>query len=35
MTNAVEANTPEGEIRDALLRYFVSAAEDMLNTPGD
>lgn len=35
MTNAVEANTPEGETRDALLRYFNMAAEQMLNTPGD
>ncbi len=35
MTRAVESNAPEGEIRDALLRYFVSASEQMLNTPGD
>jgi len=32
MTSAVEANTPEGEIRDALLRYFDMAAEQMVNT---
>ena len=35
MTNAVEANTPEGEVRDALLRYFIMASEQMLNTPGE
>jgi hemoglobin len=35
MTSAVQAHTPEGEIRDALLRYFNMAAEQMLNTPGD
>jgi len=35
MTRAVEANTPEGEVRDALLRYFDMASEQMLNTPGD
>ena len=35
MTNAVEANTPEGEVRDALLHYFVMASEQMLNTTGD
>ncbi|HKY78274.1 MAG TPA: globin [Acidimicrobiia bacterium] len=35
MTNAVEANTPEGEVRDALLRYFVMASEQMINRPGD
>ena len=35
MTSAVEANTPEGEIRDALLRYFDMAAEQMVNHPGD
>lgn len=35
MTNAVEANTTEGEVREALLRYFVMASEQMLNTPGD
>jgi hemoglobin len=34
MVNAVEANTPEGEVRDALLRYFHMAAEQMLNSPG-
>jgi hemoglobin len=33
MTNAVEANTPEGEVRDALMRYFLMASEQMLNTP--
>ncbi len=32
MTNAVEAHTPEGEVRDALLRYFHMAAEQMVNT---
>jgi hemoglobin len=32
MRSAVEANTPEGEIRDALLRYFDMAAEQMVNT---
>ena len=35
MTNAVEANTEEGEIRDSLLRYFNMAAEQMVNRPGD
>ena len=35
MTNAVETNTPEGEVRDALLGYFVSASEQMLNTAGN
>ena len=35
MTNAVEANTEEGEVRNALLRYFDMASEQMLNTPGD
>lgn len=35
MTKAVEANTTEGDVRDALLRYFTMAAEQMLNTPGD
>jgi hypothetical protein len=35
MTNAVEANTPEGEVSDALLRYFVMASEQMVNTLGD
>jgi len=35
MTRAVEANTAEGEVRDALLRYFTMAAEQMLNTEGD
>ena len=35
MTNAVEANTPEGEVRDALLRYFEGASEQMVNTPGE
>jgi hypothetical protein len=25
----------EGEVRDALLRYFVMASEQMVNTPGD
>jgi hemoglobin len=34
MTAAVEGNTPEGEIRDALLHYFVSASEQMVNTTG-
>ena len=33
MTKAVEANTPEGEVRDALLRYFLMASEQMVNTP--
>ncbi|HEV7865098.1 MAG TPA: globin [Acidimicrobiia bacterium] len=32
MTNAVEATAPDGPIRDALLNYFTSAAEQMLNT---
>ena len=36
MTAAVERNTPEGEVRDALLRYFVSASEQMVNlAPGE
>ncbi len=35
MTTAVEATTRPGQVRDALLRYFVMAAEQMLNTPGD
>ena len=35
MTAAVERNTPEGAVRDALLRYFVSASEQMVNiAPG-
>jgi hemoglobin len=33
MTNAVEAHTAEGEVRDALMRYFLMASEQMLNTP--
>ena len=33
MTNAVQANTTEGEIRDSLLRYFNMAAEQMVNRP--
>ena len=35
MTNAVKANTPEGEVRGALLRYFNMAAEQMVNTAGE
>jgi hemoglobin len=35
MTNAVEVNTAEGEVREALLRYFNMAAEQMLNAQGD
>jgi hemoglobin len=35
MTSAVEANSRPGEVRDALLRYFVSAADQMVNTPGE
>ena len=35
MTKAVEANTPEDEVREALLRYFVMASEQMINRPGD
>jgi hemoglobin len=35
MTAAVEANTRPGEVRDALLRYFVSAADQMVNTAGE
>lgn len=35
MTDAVEANTADGEVRDALLRYFNMATEQMLNTAGD
>ena len=35
MTSAVEANPEEGAVRDALLRYFDMASEQMLNTPGD
>jgi hemoglobin len=31
MTNAVAANTPEGEARAALLDYFTSASEHLLN----
>ena len=33
MTSAVEANTPEGEIREALLNYFTTASEHLLNQP--
>jgi hemoglobin len=35
MTTAVEAGTRPGQVRDALLRYFVMAAEQMVNTPGE
>ena len=35
MTAAVEANARPGEVRDALLRYFVSAADQMVNTAGE
>lgn len=31
MTAAVEATTPEGPVRQALLDYFATAAEHMLN----
>jgi hemoglobin len=31
MTNAVAANTPEGEARTALLDYFTTASEHLLN----
>ena len=33
MTNAVESMTTEGPIRQALLDYFVMAADQMMNTP--
>jgi hemoglobin len=35
MTSAVEATTRPGQVRDALLRYFVMAAGQMVNTPGN
>ena len=35
MTAAVETNTRPGEVREALLGYFVSAADQMINTAGD
>jgi hemoglobin len=35
MTNAVEAATPDEPVRHALLDYFTTAAEQMINTPGE
>jgi hemoglobin len=35
MTNAVEAATPDGPVREALLEYFTMAAEQMINMPAE